>query len=110
MADLFNATYEVMLQMLVRFFAHTEESEEELQTLSSTAVNAMSVLIKAFGTTSHYPAGGNGVSARVRGRVSSSTARATCCRTATPPGCLVHERLLELAVYCAAPGRPLHQS
>ena len=23
-ADLFNATYEVMLQMLVRFFAHTE--------------------------------------------------------------------------------------
>src|SRR5919112_1039137 len=27
-ADLFNAAYEVMLQMLVRFFAHTEETEE----------------------------------------------------------------------------------
>src|ERR671917_63346 len=41
-ADLFNATYEVMVQMLVRFFAHTEETEEELQTLSRTAVEAMS--------------------------------------------------------------------
>src|SRR5215208_5627903 len=48
-ADLFNATYEVMLQMLVRFFAHTEETEEELQTLSSTAVDAMSLLIKPLG-------------------------------------------------------------
>jgi Ferritin-like len=38
-----------MLQMLVRFFAHTEETEEELQTLSGTAVEAMSLLIKPLG-------------------------------------------------------------
>jgi hypothetical protein len=48
-ADLFNASYVVMLQMLVRFFAHTKETEEELQTFSRTAVSAMSLLIEPLG-------------------------------------------------------------
>jgi hypothetical protein len=48
-ADLFNAAYEVLLQMLVRFFIHAEESEGELRTLSNTAVGAMFLLIKPLG-------------------------------------------------------------
>jgi hypothetical protein len=100
-ADLFNAAYEVMLQMLVRFFTHVEETEEELQTLSSTAVGAMSLLIKPLGKLlTTLPVGAESPG-----------------KTAGPnfefyrPGylrphrhaawVLMHERLLELADYCA---------
>ncbi|MDQ3856215.1 MAG: ferritin-like protein [Chloroflexota bacterium] len=48
-ADLFNASYEILVQMLARFFAHTEESDEELNTLSDTAVTAMFALIRPLG-------------------------------------------------------------
>ena len=48
-ADLFNASYEVMLQLLIRFFVHQEETEAELQALTTTAVNAMFTVIKPLG-------------------------------------------------------------
>jgi hypothetical protein len=103
-ADLFNATYEVMMQMLVRFFAHTEETEEELQTLSSTAVDAMSLLIKPLGqllTTlplgAEYPGKSAGPSFEFY-----RTSYLLPHRHAA--WVLMHERLLELAVYCARVG------
>ena len=103
-ADLFNATYEVMMQMLVRFFAHTEETEEELQTLSSTAVDAMSLLIKPLGqilTTlplgAEYPGKSAGPSFEFY-----RTSYLLPHRHAA--WVLMNERLLELAVYCARLG------
>jgi hypothetical protein len=103
-ADLFNATYEVMLQMLVRFFAHTEETEEELQTLSSTAVDAMSLLIKPLGqllTTlpvgAEYPGKSAGPSFEFY-RTSYLLPHHHAAWV------LMNERLLELAVYCARLG------
>jgi len=48
-SELFNASYEVLLQMLMRYFIHGKETEEELQALSSTAVNAMFMVIKPLG-------------------------------------------------------------
>jgi Ferritin-like len=103
-ADLFNATYEVMMQMLVRFFAHTEETEEELQTLSSTAVDAMSLLIKPLGqllTTlplgAEYPGKSAGPSFEFY-----RTSYLLPHRHAA--WVLMNERLLELAVYCASLG------
>src|ERR687897_1325437 len=103
-ADLFNATYEVMLQMLVRFFAHTEETEEELQTLSSTAVDAMSLLIKPLGqllTTlpvgAEYPGKSAGPNFEFY-----RTSYLLPHRNAA--WVLMNERLLELAVYCARLG------
>jgi hypothetical protein len=103
-ADLFNATYEVMLQMLVRFFAHTEETEEELHSLSSTAVDAMSLLIKPLGqllTTlplgAEYPGKSAGPSFEFY-----RTSYLLPHRHAA--WVLMNERLLELAVYCARLG------
>lgn len=49
-SDLFNASYGLMLELLMRFFAHTDESHEELQTLVSTAIGTMLGVIKPLGT------------------------------------------------------------
>jgi hypothetical protein len=103
-ADLFNATYEVMLQMLVRFFAHTEETEEELQTLSGTAVDAMSLLIKPLGQLlTTLPVG-----AEYPGKCAGPNFEFYRTSYLLPhrhaAWVLMHERLLELAVYCARLG------
>ena len=48
-AELFNACYGLMVEMLMRFFAHTEESHEELSTLVATAIGTMQGVIKPLG-------------------------------------------------------------
>jgi nitrite reductase/ring-hydroxylating ferredoxin subunit len=100
-ADLFNATYEVLLQMLVRFFAHTEETEEELRTLSRTAVGAMSLLIKPLGQLlTTLPVG-----AELPGKTAGPTFEFYRTSYLLPhrhaAWVLMHERLLELGDYCA---------
>lgn len=49
LADLFNASYEVLLQVLIRFFIHTEETDAELQALSQASVKLMFGVIKPLG-------------------------------------------------------------
>ena len=100
-ADLFNGTYEVMLQMLVRFFAHTEETEGELQTLSRTAISAMSLLIKPLGELlTTLPVG-----AKFPGKTAGPNFEFYRTGYLLPhrhaAWVLIHERLLELAHYCA---------
>lgn len=48
-ADLFNATYDTMLLMLARFFAHIDESEEELRLLSRGTLRIMASVLRPFG-------------------------------------------------------------
>lgn len=48
-ADLFNVAYETMLLMLLRFFAHTEESEAELEHLSRATLRIMTTVIRPLG-------------------------------------------------------------
>lgn len=48
-ADLFNISYDTMLLMLLRFFAHTEESEAELEHLSRAALRIMTTVIRPLG-------------------------------------------------------------
>ena len=100
-ADLLNASYEVMLQMLVRFFAHTEETEEELQTLSDTAVSAMSLLIRPLGQLlTTLPVG-----AESPGKTAGPNFEFYRTGYLLPhrhsAWMLMQERLLELADYCA---------
>ena len=45
-ADLFNIAYDTMLLMLLRFFAHTEESEAELEHLSRATLRLMTTVIR----------------------------------------------------------------
>ncbi len=48
--DLLNVVYEVLLQLLSRYFAHTDESEEQLETLAEISVGLMYGAIKPLGT------------------------------------------------------------
>jgi hypothetical protein len=47
--DLMNAVYEVLLQLLARYFAHTDETEEQLAVLADVAVGLMYAAIKPLG-------------------------------------------------------------
>lgn len=47
--DLLNAVYEVLLQLLSRYFAHTDETDEQLGTLADVAVSLMYAGIKPLG-------------------------------------------------------------
>ena len=56
--DLFDDCYEILLQMLARFFAHTEESEDELKALVDAAIDAMFTVIELLGVyATTLPAG-----------------------------------------------------
>jgi Ferritin-like len=48
-SDLFNACYAAMLQLLYRFFQHTEETDAELSMLGETAVLMMRQVIRPLG-------------------------------------------------------------
>lgn len=47
--DLLNVAYEVLLQLLSRYFAHTDESPEQLQVLADVSVGLMYTAIKPLG-------------------------------------------------------------
>jgi hypothetical protein len=47
--DLFNVSYEVLLQTLARYFAHTEETEPQLATLAGVTLGLMFKVIKPLG-------------------------------------------------------------
>jgi hypothetical protein len=48
--DLLNVTYEVLLQLLSRYFAHTDESAEQLEVLADVSLGLMFGVIKPLGT------------------------------------------------------------
>lgn len=47
--DLMNAVYEVTLQLLARYFAHTDETEDQLAVLARVSVGLMRNVIKPLG-------------------------------------------------------------
>jgi hypothetical protein len=49
-AELFNLGYEVLLQMLTRFFTHTDETDKQLDALVQAAFGIMSGVLKPMGT------------------------------------------------------------
>ena len=58
--DLLNAVYEVLLQLLARYFAHTDETPEQLAILADVAVGLMYVAIKPLGSlVTRLPVGPN---------------------------------------------------
>jgi hypothetical protein len=48
--DLLNAVYELILQLLARFFAHTDETQEQLRTLVEVAVGLMKLVVRPLGS------------------------------------------------------------
>ncbi len=47
--DVFNVAYELVLQTLVRFFTHTDETDEQLDTLATAAVLLMATVVRPIG-------------------------------------------------------------
>ena len=47
--DLFNVSYEILLTLLQRFFAHTEETDAQLKVLADASVNLMFEVVKPLG-------------------------------------------------------------
>ena len=57
-SDLFNTAYDTMLLMLMRFFAHTEETEEELRLLARGTLRLMASVLRPLGEVlTKIPAG-----------------------------------------------------
>ena len=85
--DLFNVTYEILLLMLQRFFAHTEETDAQLSDLADATVGLMLRAIKPLGDLVTTLPAGRSTRAAPRAPASScSTSPTTCCRTARRPG------------------------
>jgi Ferritin-like len=56
--DLFNVSYEILLQMMERYFAHTEETDEQLGTLADATIGLMLRVLKPLGNViTALPAG-----------------------------------------------------
>lgn len=49
-SDLFNASYGLMIELLMRYFAHTEETHDELHALATTAVGIMRGVLDPVGS------------------------------------------------------------
>jgi CDGSH-type Zn-finger protein/truncated hemoglobin YjbI len=47
--DLFNVSYEILLQMFERYFAHTEETDEQLGTLADATITLMLRVLRPLG-------------------------------------------------------------
>ena len=47
--DLLNAVYEVILQLLARYFAHSDESDDQLGVLAEVSVGLMKMVVKPLG-------------------------------------------------------------
>lgn len=96
--DVFNVSYEVLLYLLARYFAHGHETDEQLETLADVAVELMITVIQPLGETvtkmpvgDEYPGMNAGPSFEVfyaSGYLSPHTWQAWV---------LIHERLQEVA-------------
>jgi hypothetical protein len=48
-AELFNASYETVMQMLTRYFLHVDTSQEELEKISDSAIGMMTEVLRPLG-------------------------------------------------------------
>jgi hypothetical protein len=99
-SDLFNACYAAMLQLLYRFFQHTEETDAELSMLGETAVLMMRQVIRPLGELlARLPVG-----PQAPGMTAGPSFMVTSAPPVTPhkPAAwtILGERLRELAEVC----------
>ncbi len=101
-SDLFNSTYEIMLQLLTRFFLHVGTTHAELETLANTAVDVMFQGIRPLGTYLTALPVGPSLPGKTAGPAFEIYRRHSYLiphrRTAW---IILSERLAELSEYCA---------
>lgn len=95
--ELFDGCYELMTAMLLRFFAHSDESEEALATLVQSAMSLMSSALAPLGRLlTSLPAGGSHGDATA-GPGFELQAPVALVPHRRAAWLLLHERLVELA-------------
>jgi hypothetical protein len=99
-SELFNASYQVLLQILMRYFIHANETEDELQTLSSTAVSAMFMVIKPLGQLLTTLPIGPDLPGKLAGPTFEIYQTGYILPHHDAAWIVLHERLLDLAAYC----------
>ncbi|HZR42425.1 MAG TPA: ferritin-like protein [Ktedonobacteraceae bacterium] len=97
---LLNASYEVLLQMLSRYFVHGSESDDALRVLSSTAVDAMFMLIKPLGELLTTLPIGPHAAGKNAGAVFAIFRTGYILPHRYAAWTIFHERLLQMAEYC----------
>ena len=98
--NLFDGSYQLLMQMLGRVLLHTGESEEQLTLLSDVTVGLMIDVLGPLGTTlTTMPAGAShsGLTAGPSFRLSRDV---HSLPHQDPAWALFHERLKELSAYC----------
>jgi len=89
-----------LLQMLMRYFIHGQETEDELQTLSSTAVMVMFMVIKPLGQLLTTLPIGPDLPGKMAGPTFEIYRTGYILPHHDAAWIVLHERLLELAAYC----------
>jgi hypothetical protein len=99
-SDFFNAAYDLLVQMLARFFAHTEESDDDLVTLVQTAIDGMfSVILPLGELLTRLPMGPSHPGQTAGPAFGIYRQTADVLPHARAAWLLFHERLLELAAF-----------
>jgi hypothetical protein len=96
-ADLFNGCYEALLEILLRFFLHEDETRDELMTLADASVDAMFVLIAPLGRLLTALPVGPSAPGKTVGPTFEIFRRSYILPHRAAAWAILHERLLELA-------------
>jgi Ferritin-like len=109
-SELFNASYQVLLQVLIRYSIHGTESDEELTILSNVAVDTMFLLIKPLGELLTRLPVGPDLPDKMVGPSFEMYRAGNILPHRYGAWTILHERLVELATYCdrlvKQPGAP----
>lgn len=96
-ADLFNGCYEVLLEVMLRFFLHDDEDTEDLEHLADIAVNSMFELIRPLGTLLTRLPAGREFPGKTAGPTFDIFRRSYILPHRAAARQVLHERFLELA-------------
>ena len=107
-SNLFNAAYEVMTRILIRFFAYAEENKTELTLLIKTSIDMMKMVIRPLGELITKIPAGPSFPDNTAGPNFQFYRSIHLLPHKRAAWLIFHERLLEIADYCnklATPGQ-----
>jgi hypothetical protein len=100
--DLFNGAYDVMLQLLLRYFAHSDETLEERRTLVHVALGLMASVLRPLGELITTLPAGDAYPGKTAGPSFHFYRSVHLLPHKRAAWIFLHERLCELTKHCAS--------